>query len=194
MPADSPYQTLDDLLAAARKKPERIAFGSAGIGTPSHIAGELLQRAAGVQLTHVAYRGSGPSLADVMGGQIPVAISTLVAAAGHIESGNLRALAVTSKKRWPSLPNVPAVSESGMPDYEHMTWLGVFAPKGTPREITTLLNRQIHAVLSEPEMQERISKMGGSVMLLNQAEFEQSIAQDFATSTRLVRETQLKAD
>ncbi|WP_326541537.1 Bug family tripartite tricarboxylate transporter substrate binding protein [Pseudorhodoferax sp.] len=194
VPASSKYRTLAELLADARRAPGQVAFGSAGIGTPSHIAGELLQRAAGVQFTHVAYRGSGPSIADAVGGQLPVVIATLVAAMPQVESGKLRALAVTSNKRWPSAPEVPAASESGLPAYEHMTWLGLFAPKGTPREVVARLSTEVQAVLAQTSLKERIAKLGGSVVQQDQPSFVAAVQKDLQVSTRLVRESNLKAE
>lgn len=194
VPADSKYRTLGDLLADARGAPNRIAFGSAGVGSPSHIAGELLQRSAGVKLNHVAYRGSGPSLQDAMSNQIPVAIASLVAAAPQLEGGRLRALAVTSRKRWPSLPNVPAAAEFGLPDYEHITWLGLFAPKGTPAPVVDRLGREVQQVMNQDRVAQRIGKLGGAVPDAGRAAFAEFVQRDYEASTKLVRELQLKAD
>lgn len=191
--ADSPYRTLGDLLAAARARPAQIAYGSAGIGLPSHVAGEILQRAADVKLVHVAYRGSGPSITDAIGGQVPVVISSLVAAMPHIQSGKLRALAVTSPKRWPSLPEVPAAIEAGLPRYEHMTWLGLFAPRGTPADVVRKLNAEVNAVLALPDVREQVMRQGGEVPRRSVEEFDTMIKADYARSTRLVVESNLTA-
>lgn len=194
VPAASKYRSFADLLADARRSPASVAYGSAGIGTPSHIAGEMLQRAAGVQLTHVAYRGSGPSITDAVGGQLPVVISSLVAAMPQVEAGKLRALAVTSKKRWPTSPDVPAVSEFGMPDYEHMTWLGLFAPKGTPAPVVARLNAEVQAVLAQPALKDRIAKLGGSVVPEDAVAFGNTIQKDYVAATKLVRDAKIKAE
>ena len=194
VPANSKYKTLRDLLADAHRNPGALAYGSAGIGTPSHIAGELLQRAAGIQLTHVAYKGSGPSITDAIGGQIPIVIASLVAAMPQVEAGRLRALAVTSNKRWPTSPDVPAASEFDMPGYEHMTWLGLFAPKGAPSAIVKRLNAEVQAVLDQTSLKDRIAKLGGSVVRQDQADFAAVIQKDYETSVRLVHEAKLKAE
>jgi len=191
--ADSPYKTFQDLLAAARSNPGKIAYGSAGIGLPSHVAGELLQRAADVKLVHVAYRGSGPSITDAIGGQVPVVISSLVAAMPHIQSGKLRALAVTSAKRWPSLPNVPAAAEAGLPGYEHMTWLGLFTPRGTPDDVVQKLHKEVRAALAQPDLKEKVAVLGGDVPQKSAEEFDAMIRKDHAASTRLVVDSNLKA-
>jgi tripartite-type tricarboxylate transporter receptor subunit TctC len=190
---DSPYRSLGDLLGAAKSKPGQIAYGSAGIGLPSHVAGEVMQRASGTELVHVAYRGSGPSLVDAMGGQVPVVISSLVAAAPHLQSGKLRALAVTSAKRWPAMPEIPAASEFGMPGYQHMTWLALFARKGTPADVVDKLNSEVRAVLADPAVKARIASLGGDVTPKTADEVDALIRQDHEISARLVVESQLKA-
>jgi tripartite-type tricarboxylate transporter receptor subunit TctC len=194
VPANSKYHTLTDLLDDARQKPATIAFGSAGAGVPSHIAGEMLQRAGKVSLIHIPYRGSGPSIADAVGGQVPVVIASLVAAMPQVEGGKLRALAVTSQKRWPSAPNIPAASEFGMPQYEHMTWLGLFAPKGTPIAIVNRLNAEVRSVLGQESIKQRVTKMGGLVALQDVASFESVVRKDYVASTRLVLDAKLRAD
>lgn len=194
VPAASKFQTLADLLKAAREKPNTIAYGSAGIGLPSHIAVEMLQRAADVKLVHVAYRGSGPSIADAVGNQVPSVASTLVAAQPNIEGGKLRALAVTSAKRWPSAPHIPAASESGLPNYEHMTWLGLFAPKGTPAPVVTRLNTEIRALLASDSMRERVAKLGGVSTQKTVAEFDAMVKKEYVSAAKLVREANLKAE
>jgi tripartite-type tricarboxylate transporter receptor subunit TctC len=194
VPADSPFHSLPDLLDAARRTPGTIGFGSAGSGVPSHIAGEMLQRAANVKLVHVPYRGSGPSIADAVGGQVPVVIASLVAAMPQIEAGKLKALAVTSPKRWPGSPNIPAAAEYGMPGYEHMTWLGLFAPKGTPAPVVARLNAEVRAVLADDAVQARVAKLGGAVGQKDMDAFGEMIRKDHALSTKLVTEAKLKAD
>jgi tripartite-type tricarboxylate transporter receptor subunit TctC len=158
----SPYKTLADVVAAAKaNKPLNSA--SAGSGTSQHLALELLKSKAGIAITHIPYKGSGPAIQDVIGGQVDMMFDTTVVAGPHIESGKLRALAVTSAKRIASLPNVPTVAESGIPglaDYEVISWQAIFAPAGTPRPIVDRLHTEIAKILKEPEMQERIAKLG----------------------------------
>jgi tripartite-type tricarboxylate transporter receptor subunit TctC len=192
--ANSRFNSLQDVIEEARAKPGELSFGSAGVGIPNHIAGELLKKAAGINLAHVPYRGSGPSMVDAIAGHLPLVSSSLVAAMPHLESGKLRALAVTSAKRWPSAPNIPAAAESGLPGYEHMTWLGLFAPKGVPADVVARLNQEVNAVLSQPEVRERVRKLGGDVMQKDPAAFELMIKRDYVESTRLVKEAGLKVD
>lgn len=168
----SPYKTLADVVAAAKaKKPLNSA--SAGSGTSQHLALELLKAKAGVDITHVPYKGSGPAIQDVIAGQVDMMFDTTVVAGPHIESGKLRAIAVTSAKRLATMPNVPTVAESGiagLADYEVISWQAIFAPAGTPRAIVDKLHNDIGKILKEPEMQERIAKLGmqGSEMTTEQ--------------------------
>src|SRR3546814_9116004 len=122
-----PYTTL----FRSKAKPGTIAFGGPGIGLPSHIAFEMFAHTTGIKMIHVPYRGSGPSLTDAIGGQIPIVTATLAAAMPHIKAGKLKALAVTSTERWPSLPDVPTVAEAIGKPFQHLTWLGVLATQGT---------------------------------------------------------------
>jgi tripartite-type tricarboxylate transporter receptor subunit TctC len=158
----SPYKTLQDVVAAAKaKKP--LSSASAGSGTSQHLALELLKAKAGIDITHIPYKGSGPAIQDVMAGQVDMMFDTTVVAGPHIESGKLRALAVTSAKRLPNLPNVPTVAESGvagLADYEVVSWQAIYAPANTPKAIVDRLHLEIAKILKEPDMQERLGKLG----------------------------------
>jgi tripartite-type tricarboxylate transporter receptor subunit TctC len=155
----SPYKTLQDVIKAA-KSGKPLTSASAGSGTSQHLSLELLKSKAGIDITHIPYKGSGPAIQDVMGGQVDMMFDTTVVAGPHIESGKLRALAVTSAKRLPSMPNVPTVAESGVPDYEVISWQAIFAPAGTPKPIVDRLHTEIAKILAEPEMRERLAKLG----------------------------------
>ncbi len=157
---NSPYKTLQDVLAAAKAKPKTISSASAGNGTSQHLSLELLGFKSGTQFIHVPYKGSGPAIQDVIGGQVDMMFDTTVVAGPHIQSGKLRALAVTSAKRLESLPNVPTVAESGVPGFEVVSWQGIFVPAGTPRPIIEQLHGEIVKILQQPEMQERLKTLG----------------------------------
>jgi tripartite-type tricarboxylate transporter receptor subunit TctC len=168
----SPYKSLKDVVAAA-KAGKTLSSASAGSGTSQHLALELLKWKAGIDITHIPYKGSGPAITDVMGGQVDMMFDTTVVAGPHIESGKLRALAVTSAKRLASMPNVPTVAESGIPglaDYEVISWQAIFAPAGTPRAIIDRLHAEIGKILALPDIQERVAKLGmqGSDMSVEQ--------------------------
>ena len=154
----SPYKTLADVIAAAKaKKPLNSA--SAGSGTSQHLSLELLKSKAGVDITHIPYKGSSPAIQDVIAGQVDMMFDTTVVAGPHIESGKLRALAVTSAKRLPNLPNVPTVAET-VPGYEVISWQALFAPAGTPKAIVERLHTEIAKILNDADMQDRLGKLG----------------------------------
>jgi tripartite-type tricarboxylate transporter receptor subunit TctC len=154
----SPYKTLADVIAAGKaNKP--LTSASAGSGTSQHLSLELLKSKAGIDITHIPYKGSGPAIQDVMAGQVDMMFDTTVVAGPHIDSGKLRALAVTSAKRQPNLPNVPTVAET-VPGYEVISWQAIFAPAGTPKPIVDRLHSEIAKILAEPELRERLAKLG----------------------------------
>jgi len=191
----SGFRSLPDVIAAARAAPGAIAYGSAGSGLPSHLSGELLKNMAGIDLVHVPYRGSGPSLADALGGQIPLVISSLVAAAPHHAAGKLTAIAVTSGERWPALPDVPTVAESGVPGFVHDAWVGLFVHSATPASVVQTLNAAIAETLADPAVVGRIYRLGGTTAgLTDQPAFAAFVAADAAFSRRMVDELKLKAD
>ncbi|KJK25121.1 MFS transporter [Burkholderiaceae bacterium 16] len=158
--AGSPFKTVKDIVAEAKARPDTLAFASAGNGTSQHLAGELFKSLAGIKLTHIPYKGSGPAIQDVMAGQVPMMFDTTVVAAQHIDSGKLRALAVTSAKRIKSMPNVPTMAEAGVAGYELESWQAIFAPANTPKPIVDRLYREISAIIKTPDMQARLEKLG----------------------------------
>ena len=194
VPANSPYTSLAQLIEDAKSRPGAIPFGAAGIGTPSHIAAELLLLSAGIKMEAIQYRGSGPSLGDLVGGQIPVASSSLVAAMPMIKAGKLRALAVTSAKRWPGAEQIPTAAEFGMPDYEHVTWIGLFAPKGTPQAVLAQYGSAVKQALANPEVQRRVAGLGGEVGTLEGEAFEKFILEDAEEAAKIVKLSGMKAD
>jgi len=158
--ADSPYKTLQDVLAAAKAKPTTISSASAGNGTSQHMTLELLGFKTGTQFVHVPYKGSGPAIQDVIGGQVDMMFDTTVVAGPHIQSGKVRAIAVSSAKRLEAMPNVPTVAESGVPDFEVVSWQGIFVPAGVPKPIIDRLHAEIMKILQTTEMQDRLKSLG----------------------------------
>ncbi len=154
----SPYKTLADVIAAAKAK-KNLTSASAGSGTSQHLSLELLKSKAGIDITHIPYKGSGPAIQDVMAGQVDMMFDTTVVAGPHIESGKLRALAVTSAKRLPSMAGIPAVAET-VPGYEVISWQAIFAPAGTPKAIVDRLHAEIAKILHDADMQERLARLG----------------------------------
>ena len=161
--ANSPHKTLKDVLAAAKGKDGGLSSASAGTGSSQHLAVELLAYKSGVKFTHIPYKGSGPAIQDVISGQVDMMFDTTVVAAPHIQSGKLRAIAVTSPKRLASMPDVPTVAESGingLGDFQVQSWQAIFVPAGTPTPIVTRLHDEIRKILGQPDMQTRLKGFG----------------------------------
>ncbi len=153
--AKAPFQSVADFIAAAKKEPGKITMGSGGTGTVSHIAGEFFQLRTGVKLIHVPYKGNGPALTDAVAGQIQCIFTPVAAAIPLVNSGRLRALALSAVKRSPLIPEVPTFDESGVTDYRVANWYGILAPAGTPRQVVLLLNKEIGAAIQAPSVKER---------------------------------------
>jgi tripartite-type tricarboxylate transporter receptor subunit TctC len=192
--AQTPYRNLRDLIAAARAQPGKIAYASGGSGQPTHVAGEMFKKAASIDLVHVPYKGGGPATLDLVAGQVPVGMSALPSVTPHIQSGTLRPLAITSPKRWPTLPDTPTVAESGYAGYRHMTWIGILAPAGTPAAIVARLNKEIAAALAHAEVRARIVALGAEPVGASAADFEAMLKADYETTGKLVAEIGLKVD
>jgi tripartite-type tricarboxylate transporter receptor subunit TctC len=152
-----------DVVAAAKAKPGSIAFASSGNGSAQHLSGELFRQKAGVDVTHVPYKGGGPALNDVIGGQVPLFFANMASGLPHVKGGKLRALAVTSGKRSPALPDAPTMAEAGVPGYEVYEWNAIFAPAGTPDAVLQKIADAIAAALKEPAVRERITSLGGEI-------------------------------
>jgi tripartite-type tricarboxylate transporter receptor subunit TctC len=179
----SPYKTLQDVLNAAKAKPGTITAASAGSGTSQHMALELLGYKSGTKFIHVPYKGSGPAIQDVIGGQVDMMFDTSVVAGQHVQSGKLRALAVSSSKRLEAFPNVPTVAEAGVPGFEVTSWQGIFVPAGTPKPIVDKLHEEALKILQTAEMQERLKGLGmqGSNMTVAQVtEFQKNEVEKWA--------------
>ena len=161
--ANSPYKTLKDVLAGAKGKQGGLSSASAGTGSSQHLSVELLAYKSGVKFTHIPYKGSGPAIQDVISGQVDMMFDTTVVAAPHIQSGKLRAIAVTSPQRLASMPDVPTVAESGVPelkDFQVQSWQAIFVPTGTPTPVVTRLHDEIRKILAQPDMQTRLKGFG----------------------------------
>src|SRR5215472_5188107 len=165
-----PAQTLPELIAYAKANPGKINFGSPGVGSTGHLAGELFKAMAGVDLVHVPYRGAAPAMTDLMAGHVQVVFDSMVSVLPHVQAGRVRALAVTSKARSPLLPDLPTIAET-VPGYEAIIWFGVGVPRGTPGEIVARLNREINAGLASAEMKEKFAKLGTTPMVMTPEEF-----------------------
>jgi tripartite-type tricarboxylate transporter receptor subunit TctC len=166
-----PMKTLADYIAAAKAKPGQINYGSAGVGSNLHLAMELLKVRTGIEVTHVPYKGVGPAMQDTLAGHIMSMVSNVASAKPHIDAGKLRALAVTSLKRTPVLPDVPSMSEAGVKDYEVLNWFGLFAPAGTPQPIVDRLQAEAAAMFAEPKTREMLTGEGAEPVASKPADF-----------------------
>ncbi|OWT64014.1 tripartite tricarboxylate transporter substrate binding protein [Candidimonas nitroreducens] len=161
VPADSKYSTLAEVLKAARSGGQSITYGTAGVGTTHHLAGELLNKSAQVKMVHVPYRGDAASVVALLGHQVDMIIAPPTAVIGYIQSGRLKALATTGPERWPTLPKVPTVAEQGVPGYDVRSWAGLMAPAGTPDSVVKVLNTAVQNALKVPAVKTRLEAMGG---------------------------------
>jgi tripartite-type tricarboxylate transporter receptor subunit TctC len=188
-----PAKTLAEFIAYAKANPGRINMATPGTGTIVHLAAEMLMAETGIKMTHVPYRGGAPALVDLMAGQVQVFFDVVPGSLPHIQSGQVRALAVTSSTRWPALPDVPAMAET-IPGVEANVWFGVGAPRGTPTEIIARLEREILAGLADPPIRARLADVGAAPLPLGTAAFQAHIAAETAKWAKVVREAGLKAE
>ncbi len=188
-----PANTVPEFIAYAKANPGKINMASAGNGTVPHVAGELFKFMTGVDLVRVGYRGGGPALVDLMGGQVQIMFEPTLSTIGYIKAGKLRALAVTSATRSAALPDVPTVGEF-VPGYEATAWFGLGAPKGTPGEIVDKLNAEVNAGLVDAKIKERLADLGGEPMPMSPAEFAKFIADETEKWGKVVRAAGIKAE
>jgi len=192
--ANSPYKTVADVVAAAKAKPESLNYASSGSGTVAHLATEQLQKAAGVKFTHVPYKGAAQGSTDLIGGQIQMYMSSIPTLIGHIKSGKMRPLAVTSAKRTADLPEVPTVAESGYKGFEAVTWFGVVGPTGLPRDVVAKLNAAFNKALQDPEVKKKLEAQGAEVMGGTPEKFSALIRDDTVRWGKIVKESGAKVD
>ena len=192
--ANSPLRTLGDLVAAAKARPDQINFATSGNGTVAHLATELFKKEAGIKLTHIPYKGAAQGLNDVIGGQVEVYVSSIPTRIGHIKSGKLRALAVTSRKRVDDLPEVPTIAESGYKGFEAVTWFGVLGPANLPRDITARVNAEINKALQTPELKKKLGDQGADVGGSTPEQFGKLVRDDMVRWGAVVKESGAKID
>ena len=189
-----PAQTVQDLIALAKAKPGAIRYATSGVGGFNHFGGELFNSLAGVSMTHVPYKGGGPSMIDVMSGIVEVGFGTLVQAIPHIRSGKLRAIAVGSLRRSPALPEVPTIAEAGLPGYDGSIWWGILGPAGMPSALVARLNAEIGAVLKDADMTRRLEAETAEAIVAGPEAFARVIAEDMEKWRRVARQTGMRAE
>jgi tripartite-type tricarboxylate transporter receptor subunit TctC len=188
-----PIYTVNDLISYAKANPGKVTFASAGNGASNHLSGELFNAMAGIKMQHIPYKGDAPGLVDVMAGQVNVALPTAIAAAPHVRSGKLRALAVTSTKRLPSFPDVPTVSET-LPGFEAVSWGGVMVPAGTPQPIINRLNTEILNILKMPDIAEKLNGLGAEIVGSTPQQFDAYVKSEIAKWGKVARDNQVTLD
>ncbi len=189
-----PVKNLAELLALARARPGTINFGSTSQGGSPHMSGELMKSMAQLDIVHVPYKGGGPMLIDLMGGQIQVGFDNLPSSINHIRAGKIRALAVTTAKRWPGAPEIPTMAEAGIPGYEASAWFGLLAPASTPKAVVDLLQKNITAILRLPEVEKMFLEQGAEPVGNTPEEFGRLIASELQKWGRVIASTGVKLE
>jgi len=189
-----PVNSVQQFIAYAQSKSGRLNFGSSGMGGGSHICGEVFKQMTGVSMTHIPYKGGGPALTDLMSGQIDATWTTVNAAAAQVKAGRVKALAVTSEARWPSLPDVPTFAEAGLPEFQEKAWLGLFMPAGTPRAVVDRVNGEISKFLRTPEARATLEAQGLSPLLTTPEQFAETLRRQTTTVAPVVKAANIRID
>lgn len=189
-----PVKSIQDLITYLKANPGKVSYGSTGSGTSTHLEAELFKKMAGVEIEHIPYKGSTPALADLVGGQTSMMFDPIASSKPYLESGRLRALAVTTAQRSISAPDLPTVAESGLPGYEAMPWLGIVAPAGTPKVVVDRLYKEVSEVLKMQDVKDRFKSLGLDIIGNTPAEFATFIAQDQKKWDQVIKNSGAKAD
>jgi len=189
---DSKYKTLNDWVSEAKAKPNTVTYGTAGYGTFTHLAVELLQKAGNFTAVQVPYKGAAPAITDLLGGHIPMAALSIASGMPHIQGGKVRGLAVTSATRSPALPDVPTVAESGFPGFEANGWLGILVPNGTPPDLIAKLNAEIAKVMVSPEMKKQLLAQGVEARVSTPEQFGALIKSESAKWGKIIADAGIK--
>ena len=188
-----PAKTIPEFIAYAKANPGKINMASAGVGSGGHLAGELFKMMTGVTLVHVPFRGNGPALTALLGGQVEVLFATLASSVEFVRSGKVRGLGITTAKRSQALPDVSPIDET-VPGYEESSWYGIVGPKGTPEHVVEILNREINAALVDAKMKERIANLGGIEISGTPADFAKLIVEETEKWAKVIRAANIRAD
>jgi tripartite-type tricarboxylate transporter receptor subunit TctC len=190
----TPARTVKEVIALAKSRPGMLNFASAGVGSSSHLAGELFRVLAGAEIVHVPYKGAGPAMVDVLSGQVQLYFATMPSAMPHVKSGKLAPIAVTSARRSPALPDVPTIAESGVPGYEAATWYGLLAPAHTPAAAVARLHEGIVKVLADAALRERLAEQGFEPVGNSPEEFGAYIKSEIAKWGKVIRDAGIRAE
>jgi len=191
---DAPFKSVQELIAAAKARPGKIDFASGGQGSSAHMSMELFKYLTHTDLNHIPYKGATPALTDIIAGTVPVGFFNLPPAMGHIKSGKVRALAVTTSKRWSALPDVPTVAEAGVPGFETVAWFGLLAPAGTPHDVIDRLAAEVQKIVKMPDVRARIEATGAQAVGITPAEFAKRIHDDVDKWKRVAAAAKVQID
>lgn len=192
--ANSRFKSLADVVKASRSAPDSVTYGSPGSGTTIHLAGDLFEKAAGIQIRHIPYKGSNPAMMDALAGNVDLLVSSVPSALAQIKAGKLRALAVTSAARSSSLPDVPTVAESGYKDFDVATWYGLFMPKGTPDAIVNLVNTEVNKLLATADLKAAIHAQGAEPQAMKPEQFAAQLKTDYLKWKTIVQHSGAKIE
>jgi tripartite-type tricarboxylate transporter receptor subunit TctC len=188
VPADSPFKSTADVIAAAKAAPGKVSFASSGSGSSTHMSAELFRLMTGTELLHVPYKGSSQAMPDVISGRVSMMFENMPGVVSQIKAGTVKVLAVTGQKRTPALPEVRTVAEAGVPGYESLSWSGIAAPAATPPDVVARLNREINAILANPEMRQKIAEQGAEAVGGTPEAFSEHIARERVKWSKVVRD------
>ena len=188
----SPVQSVKDLIALAKQKPGELTFASSGIGGAPHLTGEFFALQTGVKLTHIAYKGGGPAIADLLGGNVSMSFASMTSSLPFIKAGRLRPLAVSSRERLAQLPDVPTTIEAGVPNLEVRDWQGILAARGTPKTIVDKLSGEIVRILKQPDTQARYAAAGMNIIASSPGEFREALASEIKRWAKVVKDANIK--
>lgn len=189
-----PWKNVKDMVEAAKKDPGKITFASSGAGGAPHLAGEIFQQASGAKMLHVAYKGGGPAALDLMAGHVNIYFGTVLESVGHVKSGKLKGLGVTSASRSPALPDLPTIAESGYPGFDTGSWIGMLAPAGTPAPIVNKISADLREVLTLPDTQKTLITQGATPWPMTPEQFTARIKSDRQRYGRIIEENNLSAE
>ena len=192
--ARNPDKSVKDVLAHARREPDKLTYASAGNGTSIHLAGEVFASMAKLQLLHIPYKGSGPAVTDMLGGQVELMFDSITSARPHIQSGKLKALGVTSARRSSALPDVPTIAEAGVPGYEVSPWFAVFAPAGTPADVVAQLNKALIAAMRQPEILKKLESVGAEPIGSTPQALAEHLNKELVRWGALIKERDIRLD
>jgi len=189
-----PAKNVKELVALAKARPGELNYASAGVGSPFHLAAELFNLLAGTRMTHVSYKGGGPAVTDVMGGQVQVTFANLLAVLPHVQAHKLRALGITSAKRSKAAPDLPTIAEGGLKGYDFTSWFGMLVPAGTPKDVVQKISDEIVKALRAPDLSERLTRDGADIIAGTPQEFSAYLKSETAKWSKVIKQAGIKAE